>query len=178
MLSQTLTQLPKISGFKFRLARGEEDYPALTDIINECNAADDVEQRYTLDDLTHEFNHLPNFDPQSDMLIIEKSDKAVGVVPVFWRQLDERDWVAMLRFSFAPASRDPQLMAAVLRWAEEHAYSCYIGPADAPRYFQMFCPSTAIYKTQLAEDNGYAVVRYFYLMLYSPLGNFPEVKMP
>src|SRR3972149_11517323 len=125
MLSQTLTQLPTISRFNFRLVRGEEDYPALVEMINECNAADDVEQRYTLDDFTHELNHLPNFDPQSDTLLIEKGDKAVGVVPVFWRRLDDRDWVAMLRISLAPASRDPLVMAATLKWAEEHARSRY-----------------------------------------------------
>ncbi len=178
MLSQTLAQLPKISGFNLRLVRGEEDYPALAEMINECNAADDVEQRFTLEDFTHEFNHLPNFDPQSDALLVEKGDKVVGVAPVFWRQLDDRDWVAMLRLSFAPASRDPQVMAAALNWAEEHAHSRYTGPDGAPRYFQIWCPSTSPYKSQLAEDNGYTVARYFYLMLYSPLGNFPEAKLP
>lgn len=178
MLSQTLTTLPQTSVFNFRMVRGEEDYPALVEMINECNAADDVEQRYTLDDFTHEFNHLPNFDPQSDALLIEKGDKVVGVVPVFWRHLDERDWVTMLRFSFAPALRDPLVMAAALNWAEDHARSRYTGPVDAPRYFQMWCPSTASYKLRLAEENGYTVARYFYLMLYSPFENFTEAQLP
>jgi len=38
--------------------------------------------------------------------------------------------------------------------------------------------STSPYKSQLAEENGYKIARYFYLMLYSPLGNFPEAKLP
>ena len=178
MLSQTLTTLPKISGFNFRLVRGEEDYPALVEMINASNAADDVEQCYTLEDFAHEFNHLPNFDPQSDALLIEKGDKVVGGIPVYWRQLDDGARAVFLRSSFAPRSRQINVMTAALKWAEDRARErCPISP-DAPRYADMWCPSTAIYKTQLAEDNGYAVTRYFYLMLYSPLENFAEVKLP
>jgi mycothiol synthase len=178
MLTQTFTQLPIVSGFNFRLARGEEDYPGLVEMINEGNAADDFEQRYTLEDFTHEFNHLPNFDARRDALVIEKGDKIVGVAPVLWRHLDERDWVAMLRLSLAPAARDPQVMAAALKWSEEHAQTRYPGPEGAPRYLQMFTPSTARYKSQLAEEHGYTVARYFYLMLYPSLENLPRLELP
>ena len=85
-----LMDMPVVQGVSFRSFRGEADYPAMVEVINAANEADQIEEIATVEELANDVNHFQNCDPHEDMLFAQGNDgRVAGYGRVWWWVNDE-----------------------------------------------------------------------------------------
>jgi mycothiol synthase len=62
---------PAIDGLCFRHFRGPEDFPKMVEVCNASLDADKADRTTTLEDITNDYAHLVNCDPDRDMIFAE-----------------------------------------------------------------------------------------------------------
>ncbi|MBI5348403.1 MAG: GNAT family N-acetyltransferase [Chloroflexi bacterium] len=174
-LSPTLFTLGSLT---FRNFVNDDDYAKTLEVVKAANIADDIEEQPTLDDQIHWIKHLPNFDLQRDMLIVESDGTMVGYALVWWRASDEGEWVHLCNTFLLPDYRSEAIQAAVTDWCETRSREKCVAPESAKRFFQAWVADTATYRSRFLQSKGYAVSRNFFLMRYSPLDHELEVSLP
>jgi hypothetical protein len=60
-----------IAGLCFRCFQGAEDFPKMLPVFIESTEADKIEIAKALEDLTHDYAHLENCNPEQDMIFAE-----------------------------------------------------------------------------------------------------------
>jgi len=174
-LSPTLFTLGDLT---FRNFVDDDDYAETLAVLKAVNIADDIEEQPSLDDHIHWIKHLPNFDVQRDILIVESDGTMVGYALVSWRENDDGEWVHMCNTFLLPGYRSEEIQAAVMDWCETRLREKCVAPESAQRYFQAWVADTATYRARFLESRGYAVTRNFFLMRYAPLDHDLEVPLP
>ncbi len=78
-----------VPGLLFRHYRGEEDIPAMVEIINRSNIVDGNDWLATVEETTSNYRHLVNCDPYQDMIFAEVHGELIGYGRCWWdEQLD------------------------------------------------------------------------------------------
>jgi mycothiol synthase len=162
----TVADAPAISGLVFRPFAGKSDYPAVVEIINARNVADHIEWVCTLEGLAHEYAHLSNCDPSTDMLMAEVEGRAIGCARVWWWINDEGERLYGLTGQVHPQWRGRGIGRALLGWQEQRLREIAASqPTTGPRYFQTFALERCASALALLKHAGYIPVRYSFLMV-------------
>ncbi len=169
MTASTLTTTLKLRAFA-----GDADLPAMAAIAQRCNAADQVDERPSVDSLTAWAHNLVNTDPAEDILLAEVSGRLVGYQYTSWRQEDTGSFIYTLAGYVDPDWRRQGLGTVLAARGEARLRALaatHLG--DAPRFFQTFTAATRVGKVALFERRGYQPERHFYEMLRTNLDDLP-----
>ncbi|GJM41028.1 MAG: putative acetyltransferase, GNAT [Ardenticatenaceae bacterium] len=168
-----------VPGLTFRHFRGEEDIPAMVDIVNRSNAVDNKDWVRTVEGLTNSYRHLTNCDIQKDMAIALVHGEMVGYSRCWWEvQLDETYryiHVAMVH----PAWRDNEIRQALLQFNETRLRQiAATHPVTSNKWLAAFANETETHWSGLLESANYQPARYFMGMIRPSLDNIPTVPVP
>lgn len=174
MTASTLTTTLKLRPFA-----GDADLPAMAAIAQRCNAADQVDERPTVDTLAAWTHNLVNTDPAEDILLAEVSGRLVGYQHTSWQREDAGSFIYQLAGFVDPDWRRQGLGSVLVERGEARlraVAATHLG--DAPRCFQTFTAATRVGKVALFERRGYQPERHFYEMLRTGLHDLPPAPMP
>ncbi|MDW8326951.1 MAG: GNAT family N-acetyltransferase [Anaerolineales bacterium] len=157
------------AGFVCRRFRGEGDFPRLAKIINAVARACEHDFIQRADELANDYAHLTNCDLSTDFVFVETVDgREAAYGRVWWDQEVDGLYRYHITLNVHPDFREPpDLERALLAWAEDRLRAIAAAhPADAPKVFQVWVPSSNIdtQRVALLEAAGYRAVRWGYLM--------------
>ena len=169
---------PPIAGLQFRTFHPDRDYEGLVALIREAHLADGVDWIPTVENLRTEHEHGGEFDPRRDLLLALVDDTVVGAseTNVRTRELGPshhvEGWVR-------PAFRRHGLGRALLHWAEARAREVALVDGRAGERSLGSWPDEAqAGAVALYESEGYAIVRYGFMMVRDLTEPIPELPLP
>lgn len=170
---------PKIEGLRFRTFAGEEDYPKMAAIINRAATADKDDEFIQVKDIQHDYAHLTNSDPETDVIFAEIDGESVAYSRVNWYQEeDPNDRIYSLFVHILPEWRNQGIEATILGWCERRLKAIASEhPHDSARFLQTYSEEQKKQLTKTMEELGYKPVRYGFRMSRS-LEDIPEAELP
>ena len=176
MTTETMMKnAPAIPGLAFRSFDSQHDYPAMVDIANAANAADHIDELYTVERLAYDYAHLSNCDLTTDMLMAEVDGRLVGFGCVLWWVNDADERLYGITGQIHPQWRGQGIGRALLHWQEERiAAIAATHPAGEPRFIQAYSMENAQSRLALLKHSGYHVIRYGYMMVRPTLDDVPD----
>src|SRR4051812_41783982 len=84
-----LPDAPRIDGIVARLFDPTRDYPRLAALIGAAHLADGVDYLPTADGLRVDYEHLAEFDPRRDVILVEVDGSLVGAAETSVRTRDD-----------------------------------------------------------------------------------------
>lgn len=174
-----LTMETAVPGLVFRHYRGEEDIPAMVEIINRCNIVDGNDWVATVEETLNNYRHLVNCDPYQDMIFAEVHGELIGYGRCWWEaQLDgtyRYPHIAKL----LPEWRDEGIRQTMLQFNETRLRQiAATHPAESKKAFAAFANEGETHWANLLETAGYRPIRYFMEMIRPSLDNIPNAPLP
>jgi GNAT superfamily N-acetyltransferase len=177
--SVPIIDAPVISGLVFRLFDSQQDYPALAELQNINNRAEEDDELITVEGLTNFYTHQPNFNPATDLLLAQVNDTLVGFARVWWWVNDAGERLYGIVGAVHPAWQKQGLGRALLGWQEARIREIAANhPSSEPRFIQAFGMDKAPAKLHLLERAGYTLVRYGFMMVRPKLDDIPDLPLP
>ena len=169
---------PPIAGLQFRTFHPDRDYEGLVGLIRDAHLADGVDWVPTVENLRTEHEHGGEFDPRRDLLLALVDDTVVGAseTNVRTRELGPshhvEGWVS-------PAFRRRGLGRALLHWAEARAREvALVDGRTGERSLGSWPDEAQAGAVALYESEGYAIVRYGFMMVRDLAEPIPELPLP
>ena len=176
-----LAEAIQIPGMKFRYYQGEADLPAILELGNLCDMADEAEEIQTLEQITHQFAHFKNCDPAKDILLGEVDGQLVTFCRVWWIFEDDTTYVYRSWCNIHPDWRNTGLGTALLAYNQNRLREIaqkLEHPTDAPHIFETWGGPTMPGANALLEGDGYNPARYFFTMIRPIDAPIPDAPMP
>jgi mycothiol synthase len=173
-----LPDAPLVADLRFRSFDMDRDVAPLADLIVAADLADEDNYLPSVDDLRNELEHQAGFDPARDMLVAEIDGKLVGGTlrtvrvraGVVQHELD--GWVR-------PEHRRRGIGRVLLHWTEARAREAageWTG--SEPHSITRWVSDTQTGAVALLEAEGYARVRYGFMMVRNLAEPIPEAPLP
>ena len=174
-----LPDAPAIPGLAFRLFRDESDYAYIVDLINACNAADEVEDLATVEWAANYYAYIAEFDPRRDILFAVLDDRPVGWVYGRVKRLAEGLSAHMIDGGVLPRWRRHGIGGALQQWVEEHLREIAERPQTGGlRVFRSFAAETEAGTIALLYAAGYDPIRYHFEMIRPLAEPIPDLPLP
>lgn len=174
-----LPDAPPIPGLAVRLYAGPEDLPALAALMNREHQADEFTWGVSVESLANEFTDLEHCDPRRDVLLAEVDGSLVAAAHASWAEQADGRTVYRANGWVDPDWRRRGLGRALLRANERRLREMAAGhPGSGPRTFQLWAIDRQVSAQALALEEGYAPVRYFFLMIRPHLDDIPDPPLP
>jgi len=175
----SIPNAPGIPGLVFRHFRGEVDYPHIVNIINTCNEAYHIDKHMTLKDVTNNYSHLENCDPDKDMLFAEVDGQPIAYGRIWWMNQNDGTRLYEPLSYLVPEWRGKGLGSAMFAAAEARIREIAAGhPKEIQKFFQAESEDTDGTRMALLEKFGYQPVRYGTSMVRDLSQPFPEAELP
>ena len=170
---------PPIASLDFRGFHGEEDYPAMSAVIEGSRAADGLEWSQSVEDVARTYRHLVNCDPDRDLLFAEIEGEVVGYSRVWWQQEAKGTRLYQHFVHLLPQWRGTGIRRAMLRQNECRLSQIAAGhPEDGPRLLQAWASDTEDHWRNLLQQQGYRPVRHGFSMVRPDLEEIPDLSLP
>lgn len=170
---------PDIPGLTFRGFQGEQDYPAIVNVLEGCKEADQFELTTTVEGVARSFKHLDNCDPYKDMLFAEMNESVIGYTQVWWREEPDGTRNYIHYAPLLPEWRGKGIRRNMLLFNERRAREIAAEhPEGKPRFFQAWADDTEVHWISLLIREHYKPVRYYFLMIRSLLEPIPDLPLP
>ena len=173
-----LPDAPEIPGLRFRMFDRDRDYEPYAALVAAANTADGVEYLPTVDSLRNEHEHGGEYDPRRDLILAEVEGEIVAEAQTDVRTRDGigvhhvEGWVD-------PAWRRRGLGRALLHWSERRAAEVARVDGRGPkRQIRSWPDELQVGATTLLESEGYAIVRYGFLMVRDLAASIPDRPLP
>jgi len=173
-----LADAPLIAGLSFRTFDPSRDYEGLVALMREAHLADGIDWIPTVENLRVDHEHGGEFDPRRDLLLALVDGTIVGAsqTDVRTRALGPNHqvegWVSL-------AFRRRGLGRALLHWAEARAREvALVDGRTGERSLSSWPDEAQIGAVALYESEGYAIVRYGFMMLRDLSEPIPELPLP
>jgi GNAT superfamily N-acetyltransferase len=174
--------LPTVTGYTFRHMRGEEDIPAIVEVINASRMADGLDAADTVESMTGRYRNLVNCDPARDVVVIEGAAGAAAFGRTFWLKDSGREVYTYLMVCFVRAEhRQRGIGTSLLGWLEARARQVAAEnaqPREAEANLRAWVIDRENAARALMEKHGYAPVRYFHEMVRPNLDDIPDAPLP
>lgn len=171
----TTTGLP---GIAFRRYRGEDDLPAMLDVLHAANEANGIEEIESLEQMTVGYRNLVNCDPDRDILIAEADGVVVAYSRVFWQDLVEGGRTYECFGFVHPAWRRRGIGAAMLAHNESRIAEIAADHDVTPKHLASESVESDAGNTALLRGAGFEPARWFYDMVAVDLDGIAEEPMP
>ena len=170
---------PALPGLVFRRFRGESDYPDMVRIASDRAAAIGDDWTVTLEELRHEYAHLTNCDPKTDMLMAEVDGQMVGYWRGRWWDSADGTTIYSIQHWLHPATQGMGIGRAALGWMETRLREIAAGHDPLrPKWFQGYATQGNRYQAGLLEAAGYRPLRHFHVMVRPSLDDIPDFPLP
>lgn len=173
-----LPDAPATPGLRFRAFDPDRDYPGFVDLVREAHLHDEIDFIPTVEGLRVDFENTAEFDPRRDVLLAEIDGEIVAAGQVDVRTRDgmaihhTEGWVR-------PAWRRRGLGRAVLHWVERRAVEvARVDGRTGGRAISAWPDDTQVDAIALYEQEGYAIVRYGFLMTRDLADPIPDRALP
>jgi len=148
---------------------GRSDYHKMAGLLQEMAVADGTGTWTTAEAIEHDYQHLVNSTPETDMLMVENAQGTlVAYARVGWNADDEGRQVFMFPFNIHPTYRTLDLHRHLLRWvATRGAALADRGDGAKPPILRAVLPNIDrdTVHQQALEAEAFQPVRYMYRML-------------
>jgi mycothiol synthase len=164
-----------LTTFQARPYAGDADLPAITALLNLCDAVDNLDDSYTEDDLRQEFDS-PEFDPARDLRLWEDAEGRLAGFGQIWipKETEKVDGGLYLRVH--PDARGQHLEEEILAWGEARTREA---AQEQGKPAQIRCwLREGNYVGAILEGQGLQIVRYFYKMARPLDQPLPEPELP
>jgi len=169
---------PPIDGLSFRRYAGPVDLPAVVEVINLENRADDVDEVETVEGLAVHLAHLPNGASARDVLLAEIHGRIVGVSWAWWA-LRTGDYSYEHTGAVDPAHRGLGIGRAMLRHHESRLGEIAAGHDPArSKWLATWTSDDAVAGQRLLRAEGYEPARFFFEMTRDLRQVIPEAPLP
>lgn len=165
--------------FARRAYAGDTDLPAITALLNLVDAADTLDDNYSVEELRNEFSD-PHLDPARDIYLWhDADDQLIAFSEVSMRMSDEGQPLldGFLYMRIHPEHRDVALEDAIMAWAEARLdeagreRGCAVAlRSGGPQHYA--------YHFGILERHGFERVRYYLRMVRDLNEPLPELKLP
>ena len=169
---------PAIPGLRFRTFDPARDYEPFVALMTAANLADGIEFLPTAESLRTEHEHTDEFDPRRDMLVAEVDGALVAAARTDVRTRDGRGvhevdgWVR-------PDWRRRGLGRTLLHWTEARAAEVARVDGRPPeRTLNAWPDDQQAGAIALYESEGYAIVRYGFVMVRDLREPIPDASLP
>lgn len=173
-----LPDAPQIPGLEFRTFDPERDYEGLVGLIREAHLADGIDWIPTVEALRAEHEHSAEFDPRRDLLVALVDGSIVGASQADVRTREAgpnhhvEGWVSV-------AFRRRGLGRALLHWAEARAGEvALVDGRTGERSLSSWPDEAQLGAVALYEGEGYAIVRYGFMMIRDLAEPIAELPLP
>ena len=173
-----LADAPPIPGLRFRTFDPDRDYEGLVALMRSAHLVDGIDWIPTVENLRTDHAHGGEFDPRRDLLLATVDGSIVGAsqTSVRTRVLGPNHhvegWVS-------PAFRRRGLGRALLHWAETRAREvALVDGRTGERSLSSWPDEAQAGAVALYETEGYAIVRYGFMMVRDLSGPIPELPLP
>ncbi len=174
-----LTDAPAIPGLTFRRFRGEEDFPAMAAVVNECNKVDQINHTESVEDIAATYRHLVNCDPREDMIFAKMKGDVIGFGRVWWILRSDGTRTYQHFALLMPEWRGKGIRRVMLRYNERRVREIAAEhPKDDPLFFETWAADTETDWDSLVRAEGYKPVRYLFEMVRPNLENIPDLHLP
>lgn len=141
---------------------GEADLPAITELLNDCDTVDQLEDNYALDDLRLEFAD-PRLDPANDLRLWEDADGALIAFGQVWIDRNTDRVEGSLYFRVAPAARGSGIEDEVMTWVSARVRGL-AHAAGKPARLHYSTRTNYAYGHILPQRYSMVVTRHFFQM--------------
>ena len=139
---------------------GDTELPAIADLINTCQAADNLEDRPTVTQLREDFAD-PTFDVAQDLQLWRNVDNELVAAAELWQQLPGQELIGRLMFVIHPQVRGSTIANDILAWAEKRLLT--IGQETLmPIVLHSGCRDTIKERRSLLTQWGFRPERVFW----------------
>lgn len=156
--------------------QGEADLPAISDLLNICEAIDHIEQDRSIAELKQELD-APWQDPTRNLYLWEDENEKLIGFGLLSISLNPESTEALLQFCAHPQVRSSDLEQKILAWGEKR-----ILEVKQESGLEVKLRSTArTYQSQrviLLENSGFTRERYFHSMKRSLNLPIPQPQLP
>lgn len=156
---------PDIPGLTFRGFQGESDYKIIHQIRNASLQADQIEEEYSLEEITRQYNNIQRCNLYTEMIFAEIEGKPVGYGRCWWNQEADGDYIYPSLIHLVPDWRRKGIGLALLQHL--HARIKEIShqhPPEAPKFHQMWTADTEQWLNAVITHLGLEPIRYSVLM--------------
>ncbi len=181
LASIELNDAPPIPGLRFRAYCGDDDLPALVELMNAAEIADGTFEIISVGTLANLLANRNDFDPRRDLVLAELDGRLVAgserlrTIRDAVRVYDTFGWVH-------PEHRRRGLGRALLGHAEaaqrERAADEARAGDERPAELGSWSLETAPGNSALLAGAGYLPVRWFFEMLRPTLDDLPPIRLP
>lgn len=111
-----------ITKYHFRTFAGKGDFSKMAKLILDISIAENTQNWKTAEEIEHDYSHLINSAPGTDMLMVEDlQGNLVAYVRVGWEMDDEKRQVFTFPFNIHPGERKMELHRHLLGWIEKRS---------------------------------------------------------
>lgn len=179
-----LPNAPSIPGLRFRRFRGASDFAPMAAIMRAAADVDGLRHASTAEDIAHQFAHLTNCDPYTDMIFAEVDPggapaEMVGYSRGYWRQEENGPYIYFLLGRVTPAWRRKGIGTVLLNWMERRMAEVAAGhPPGADKRYEGYAEQGEVGFIALLEKSGYHPERYLFDMVRPDLEHIPDFPLP
>ncbi len=172
------TGFPIVPGVVFRRVRTGSDFPQMADVMTRSREADGVELATAVEDLVAAYEHPVDFDPGSDVLVVEAHADIIGLARTWRDQREDGTLVYGNSVELVPEWRGRGLREALFEYNERHARALAgKDPREGPRVLVLWANDEENEWKALAVRNGYRPVQHE-IDLVRSLEDIPEAPLP
>ncbi len=177
---QPAGDLPSVPGLAFRHLRVPDDYGPMNAIANASRLAEGSPYITTVADLANFYAHLSNCDPARDVLIVEVTGQLIGYARCSWyEEIMSGARIHELICFLDPSWRRRGIGRAMLRALEARVREIAAeGPADTQNLLHVEAQDADVGRAVLLTQEGFAPVRYEFLMVRPDLEDQPGAPLP
>ena len=172
-----LSALPEL---RARSYRGVADHPVMAEMITRWFRESGIDAVTTAEDLDHNYAHLENCDPDTDMVMVETtSGRLVGYTRTDWEQVvgGPRKYAVFAKMN--PDMRGTDLALALLRAGRDHAWAIAdTHDVDCPKGLEGWVSEKEPDFQRGYEELGFTPVTYGATMVRPHLDDIPDAKLP
>ena len=163
--------------FNSREYAGEQDLPAMRDLLTAISDADGLDRPYSIEEIGRDIEG-PNNDPRRDVRLWEDGQGGLAAIGWLWTPapLDTTDGI-LYSFRPRPDMRGIGIESEIMDWAEARMRELGAERGLPARLFGS-APGTDSYGLSVLEAHGFTPERYFFRMACPLDQDFPEPEFP
>jgi mycothiol synthase len=156
--------------------KGETDLEAIANLLEACEAVDQLEQWTTVSELEHEFNS-PSVDKERDLqLWLDNTGKLIGFAQLWYSPVGELT-DGKLRFHVHPDARGGTWEREIIKWGEERLRELAKEQGVTSVKLRCWSRDDQIDRIAILHENGFIADRYFLTMQRSLHEPLPEPQI-